>query len=121
MLSRLKIYQESWPIKKTRVAVVLRTGNTGFSNVAPCLVMGKDVGLRSHTFKLDTTGFVFFVIHVYVPSWFTSSSAINVSIHDLRLFKKRHTYKMINQKIADVITSFNRHLWHLCEEFRFHC
>ena len=96
MLSRLKIYQKSGPIKNTRVVVVLRTGNTRFSNVAPNLFIGKDVGLCSHTFKLDTTAFVFFVIHVYVPSWFTCSSAINVPIHDLRLFKKLHWYKMIN-------------------------
>ena len=35
MLSRLKIYQKSGPIKDTRVVVVLRTGNTGFPNDAP--------------------------------------------------------------------------------------
>ena len=57
MLSRLKIYQKSGPIKDARVVVVLRTGNTGFPNVAPCLVIGKDVGLCSHTFKLDTIAF----------------------------------------------------------------
>ena len=45
MLSRLKKYQESGPIKDARVVVVLRTGNIGFSNVAPCLFIGKDVGL----------------------------------------------------------------------------
>ena len=55
MLSRLKIYQESGPIKDTRVVVVLRSGNIGFSNVAPNLFIGKDVGLCSHSFKLDTT------------------------------------------------------------------
>ena len=65
----------------------------------------------------------FFVIHVYVPSWFICLSAINVSILDLCLSKKLHLYKMIIQKIADVaITTFNGHLWYLCEElFRFHC
>ena len=57
MLGRLKIYQESGPIKDARVVVVLRTGNTGFPNVASCLFTGKDVGLCSHTFKLDTTAF----------------------------------------------------------------
>ena len=46
MLSRLKKYQESGPIKDARAVVVLRTGNTGFPNVAPCLFIGKDVGLR---------------------------------------------------------------------------
>ena len=84
------MYQESGPIKDARVVVVLWTGNTGFPNVAPYLFIGKDVGLCSHTFKLDTTALVFFVIHVYVPSWFTCSSAINVPIHDLCLFKKLH-------------------------------
>ena len=113
MLRKLKIYQESGSIKDTRVVMVLRTGNTGFPNVAPCLFIGKDLGLCSHSFKLDTTAFVFFVIHVYVPSWFTCSTAINVPIHDLRLLKKLYTYQMINQKIADVaITTFYRHLWY---------
>ena len=55
MLSRLKIYEEPGPIKDTRVVVVLRTGTTGSPNVAPCLFIGKDVGLCSHTFKLDIT------------------------------------------------------------------
>ena len=55
MLSRLNIYQESGPITDARVVVVLRTGNTGFPNVAPYLFMEKDVGVCSHTFKLDTT------------------------------------------------------------------
>ena len=79
--------------------------------------------LNSRSFKVDTPANVFFVIHMYVPSWFTCSSAINVPIHDLRLFKKLHMYKMIIQKIADVaITTFNRHLWYLCKElFRFQC
>ena len=52
MLRRLKTYQESGPIKDTRVVVVLRTGNTGFPNVAPCLFIGKDREPCSHTFKL---------------------------------------------------------------------
>ena len=58
MLRRLKKYQESGSIKDAKVVVVLRTGNTGFPNVPPCLIIGKDVGLRSHTFKLDTTTFL---------------------------------------------------------------
>ena len=62
--------------------------------------------------------FVFFVIHVYVPWWFTCSSAINAPIHDLCLFKKIHAYKMINPKIPDAaMTTFNRHHWYLCEEY----
>ena len=52
ILSRLKIYQESGPIKDTRVVVVLRTGNTGFPNVAPCLFIGKDVGLGKRDKKV---------------------------------------------------------------------
>ena len=61
MLGRLKIYQESGPIKDARVVVVLRTGNTGVPNVAPHLFIGKDVELCSHTFKLATTAFIHFV------------------------------------------------------------
>ena len=52
MLRRLKIYQESGPIKDARVIVVLRTGNTGFPCVAPCLFIGKDVGLSDWTPQL---------------------------------------------------------------------
>ena len=46
MLRRLKKYQESGPIEGARTVVVLSTGNTCFPNVAPCLFIGKDVGLR---------------------------------------------------------------------------
>ena len=45
MLRRLKKYQESGPIKDARAVVVLRTRNTGFPNVASCLLIGKAVGL----------------------------------------------------------------------------
>ena len=54
---RLKIYQESGPIKDARVVVVLRTGNTDFPCVAPCLFIVKDVGLCSRSFRLDTSAF----------------------------------------------------------------
>ena len=80
MLRRLINYQESGSIKDARVVLVLRTGNTGFPNVPPCLFIEEDGGLCSHTFKMDCTAFVFFVIHVYVPWWFTCSSAISLML-----------------------------------------
>ena len=40
MLRRLKKYQESGPIKDSKAVVVLRKGNTGFPNVAPCIFIG---------------------------------------------------------------------------------
>ena len=58
MLRRLEKHQESGPIKDARIIVVLRTENIGFPNVRPCLFIGKDVRLCSHTFLLDTTAFL---------------------------------------------------------------
>ena len=59
MLRRLKKYQESGPTRDARVVVVLRTGNIGFPNVAPCLFTGKDyvMFLCSYTFKEGTAAF----------------------------------------------------------------
>ena len=45
ILRRLKKQKESGSIKDARAVVVLRTGNTGFPNVVPCLFIGKDVRL----------------------------------------------------------------------------
>ena len=44
-VEEVKKYQESEPIEDARVAVVLRTGNTGFPNASPRLFIGKGVGL----------------------------------------------------------------------------
>ena len=52
------------------------------------------------------------VVHLFI------SCLPSAPIDNLRLFKKLHTYKMMNQKITDVaITFFNRHPWYLCEEY----
>ena len=61
MLSRLKIHQESGPIKDARVVVVLWTGNTGFPNVAPYLFIGKDVELCSQHFQTGHHSFSVFL------------------------------------------------------------
>ena len=72
MLRRLEKHQESGSIKDAR-AVVLRTENIGFPNVRPC-------GTMFTHFQMDSKAFVFFVIHAYLPWWFTSSSAISLML-----------------------------------------
>ena len=75
--------------------------------------------LNSRSGELDKlTHFVIFVIHVYVKWWLTCSSATNAPVHDLRLYYQLQSYKEINTNVAEAaITTFNRHLWYLCEEY----
>ena len=75
--------------------------------------------LNSRSKELDKlTHFVTFAIHIYVKWWFTCSSAIDAPVHDLSLFHQLHSYKEIHSKLAEAtITTLNRHLWYLSEEY----
>ena len=52
---RLKKYQESGPIKDAWAVVVLRTGNTGFPNVALCVFYCKRYGTMFIRSSLSNT------------------------------------------------------------------
>lgn len=60
--------------------------------------------------------FIKFIVKVYIPSWYESTSPINAPLNDLNLIKRIIKYETVNKKLSEAaFHSFSRHLWYLSE------
>ena len=59
----------------------------------------------------------FFIIFVYLRSWFTASFLYSSANADLDLYKRINRFSKVDKKVADVAKSvLQRHTWYLTEE-----
>ena len=58
--------------------------------------------------------FLDFIVHIYVPWWFTCSISAAAPCNDLLLIKNLNRYMDVNNNVAQAaLKAFKRHLWYL--------
>ena len=61
--------------------------------------------------------FTDFVVHIYVPWWFTCSTSAAAPSNDLLLINHFYIYQEINKVVSQsALTAFKRHLWYLSSD-----
>ena len=73
--------------------------------------------IMSYSRRKQIEKMAFFIIFVYLQSWFTASFLYSSASADLDLYKRINRFSKVDKKVADVAKSvLQRHTWYLTEE-----